>query len=140
MARSGERMHGPGIVKLLRAGAGIRADLHGRAAVAEIPCLPGRNRPGRSHGKGDGITGPDAQAGMVGRVNSGGDLVAASPLDDINDGEIVIDAPIPVGHLEDLTVTSRAVVLAFDPRSDRRRTVAEAPLVPTDLARGAPRT
>src|SRR5262249_38602890 len=140
MAPSGERMHGPCIVELLRARAGIRADLHGRAAVAEVPGLSGRNCPGRSHGKGDGITGPDVQAGMVGRVNPGGGLVAASPLDDIDDGKIVIDAPIPIGHLEDLAETSRAVVLAFHPWSDRRRAVAEAPLVPTDLARGAPRT
>ena len=109
--------------------AGIRPDFHGRAAVAKIPGLPGRDGGGRSHDEGHRVSGPDVQTGKISRVHGGGRFVGASSFDHIHDGEIIGHMAAVVGRFKNFTVPSRLVVCALNLRTDRRRAVAKSPLV-----------
>src|SRR2546426_12669520 len=93
--------------------AGIRPDFHGRAAVAEIPGLPGRDGGGRSHDEGHRVSGPDVQTGKISRMHGGARFVGASSFDPIHDGEIIGHMAAVYGSFQTFTVPSRLVVCAL---------------------------
>src|SRR4051794_16801129 len=117
MARFGESMDRFRItIRCTWIDIGVRANMHGRAAVAEVPSFTHRRGLECSDLEGDWIARADLLRRCVARMNRGRKLAVALAVDDQDNSEVVIDASLTVDDLQDLAVFAGLTVESLDSR------------------------
>src|SRR5262245_12179150 len=108
-------------------------------AVTKIPLLFAVGRSECPHLERYRVAGADPERRRIGGMNSRWQILWTITVDDLNEDEVIVGAPLGIGDAQDFAEFTRLWIFPLKCRAVRLCAVAERPLVAGDLSGGARR-